>query len=83
MPDNIKGLRLACPKCGRLLFQLSYTGILMAPQVTLFVFCGTCSIMINILDAFPALFHKITNEELLPTTVPYKVQGEDLQCQQQ
>jgi len=70
---EVKGLYLPCPKCGRLLFQLSYTGILLAPLTTLFVYCGPCKIMVSLLDAFPDLFHKATDNELLSTTVPYEL----------
>lgn len=70
---EVKGLQLPCPKCGRLLFQLSYTGILLAPLAGLLVLCAPCSVMVSVTAAFPNLFHAATEAELLPTTVPYQV----------
>ena len=70
---EVKGLRLACPKCGRELFWLSFTGIILAPQTALFVFCGKCQVMISLVVAFPNLLHKATEAELLQTTVPYQI----------
>ena len=70
---EIKGLRLACPKCGRELFWLSFTGIVLAPQTAVFVFCGMCKVMVSLAEAFPNLFHKASEQELLQTTVPYQM----------
>ena len=77
MVSTMKGIIIPCPKCGRRLLQMCFTGILLAPQTGFMVLCGQCNILINVAEAFPGMFHIATKEELLPTTVPLEItQGE-------
>ena len=74
---EVKGIKVNCPKCGRQLFQTSFTCILLAPHTLFLIFCGNCGIAVNLPDAFPDLFHIAKSEELLPTTVPYHIERLD------
>ena len=71
---EVKGIVVPCPKCERRLLQMSFTGILLAPQATIMVLCGPCSLMVSLTAAFPDLFHVATREELLASTMPYAIQ---------
>ena len=70
---EVKGMRVFCPKCNKGLLQLSFTGILLAPLTTILVVCAQCKVAVNILDAFPDLFHRASDGELLGTTVPFEL----------
>ena len=71
---ELKSIKINCPKCWRELLRLCFGGILLAPQTAFGVICGRCGSEVNIPDAFPEMFHKATPEELLPTTVPYRIE---------
>ena len=78
MPE-VKAIRLFCPKCNRLLLQMSFINIILAPHAPLVSLCTECGIGVSLALGFPDLFHPATREELLQTTVPYETQAHKIE----